>query len=60
MTDEQVKSFVDAYYPAYELYLDGVRKGIFTERAAAEGAWKGKQLRLVVGKDRRVVDVEKV
>ncbi|KAB8303220.1 hypothetical protein EYC80_004667 [Monilinia laxa] len=60
MTDEQVKIFVDAYYPAYELYLDGVREGIFKEAATREEEWKGKQLRLVVGKDRRVVDVEKV
>ena len=51
MTDEQVIKFVDAYYPAYELYLDGVRGGIFT---APEK--KGHQLRLIVGKDRSVQD----
>lgn len=49
MTDEQVVKFVDAYYPAYELYSDGVRAGVFPDR-------KGCQLRLVVGKDRRVED----
>ncbi|KAI9640712.1 hypothetical protein NHQ30_011021 [Ciborinia camelliae] len=59
MTDEQVKLFVDGYYPAYELFLDGVRRGIFRARAPEE-EWKGKQLRLVVGKDRRVRDVEKI
>ncbi|CAK7212543.1 hypothetical protein SBRCBS47491_001501 [Sporothrix bragantina] len=47
MTDEQVEQFVDAYYPAYELFSDGVRQGIF-------GADKGRQLRLIIGKDRRV------
>ncbi|ESZ90763.1 hypothetical protein SBOR_8855 [Sclerotinia borealis F-4128] len=56
MTDEQVKVFVDGYYPAYELFLDGVRRGIF-EGKKPEEEWRGKQLRLVVGKDRRVVDV---
>jgi len=49
MTDEQVVKFVDAYYPAYELFSDGVRRGIFPDRP-------GCQLRLVVGKDRSVID----
>lgn len=49
MTDEQVVKFVDAYYPAYELFSGGVRAGIFPNR-------KDCQLRLVVGKDRMVVD----
>lgn len=49
MTDEQVIKFVDAYYPAYELFSDRVRSGIFLDR-------KGCQLRLVVGKDRMVMD----
>lgn len=49
MTDEQVVKFVDAYYPAYELFSDAVRKGIFADR-------KGSQLQLTVGKDRSVVD----
>jgi len=47
MTDEQVGRFVDAYYPAYELFSETVKRGIFPER-------KGRQLRLVVGKDRGV------
>jgi D-glycerate 3-kinase len=47
MTPDQVARFVDAYYPAYELYTDGVRAGIFPGRP-------GCQLRLVVGRDRRV------
>jgi len=49
MTDEQVVKFVDAYYPAYELYSDGVRQGIFRGRP-------GRQLRLIVGEDRSVQD----
>lgn len=50
MTDEQVVRFVDAYYPAYELFTDGVRAGIFLPGRP------GRQLRLVVGRDRRVQD----
>ena len=50
MTDEQVVKFVDAYYPAYELYSDGVRRGIFLPDRP------GCQLRLIVGKDRSVQD----
>lgn len=49
MTDAQVDRFVDAYYPAYELYLDGVRAGVFQGRKA------GCQLRLVVDEQRRVI-----
>lgn len=51
MTDEQVVEFVNGYYPAYELYTDVLRNGIFSGQ-------KGKQLRLVVGRDRRVKHVE--
>lgn len=51
MTDEMVKRFVDGYYPAYELYTDGVRAGVLREKG------EGRQLRLVVGRDRRVRDV---
>jgi D-glycerate 3-kinase len=48
MTDEQVVKFVDAYYPAYELYSDGVAAGVF------RGRKPGHQLCLVVGQDRSV------
>ncbi|KAI0014459.1 P-loop containing nucleoside triphosphate hydrolase protein [Xylariaceae sp. FL0662B] len=47
MTDEQVIKFVDAYYPAYELFTDRLRSGLFPDRINC-------QLRLVVGKDRKV------
>ncbi|KAG0132634.1 P-loop containing nucleoside triphosphate hydrolase protein [Tuber indicum] len=49
MTDDQVIEFVNGYMPAYELYIDNLRQGSFEE--------KGKQLRVVIGKDRNVVKV---
>jgi D-glycerate 3-kinase len=52
MTDEQVIKFVDGYYAAYELFTDALRDGIFTVQGL-----RGKQLRLIVGKDRRVKQV---
>lgn len=48
MSDEQVVKFVDGYFPAYELYCEGVRRGVLGPGA------EGRQLRLVVGKDRKV------
>ncbi|KAK9417725.1 putative D-glycerate 3-kinase [Seiridium unicorne] len=47
MTDDQVTKFVDAYYPAYELFSDKLRQGVLPGKS-------GCQLRLVVGKDRKV------
>jgi D-glycerate 3-kinase len=47
MSDEQVMRFVDAYYPAYELFTDKLRNGVFADKLSC-------QMRLVVGKDRRV------
>jgi Predicted kinase len=53
MTDEQVEKFVDGYMPAYELYLEGVRRGVF------EGTNKrGRQLRIVLDRGRRVLGRE--
>jgi D-glycerate 3-kinase len=51
MTDEKVREFVDGYYPAYELFTDEVREGVLREKG------KGRQLRLVVGRDRKVREV---
>ncbi|KAK7981814.1 hypothetical protein PG988_004052 [Apiospora saccharicola] len=47
MTREQVVKFVDAYYPAYELYSSKLRQGVFADKLSCH-------LRLVVSKDRRV------
>jgi D-glycerate 3-kinase len=49
MTDEQVIKFIDGYYPAYELFTDALRTGVFKGSDS-----KGKQLRLIVGRDRKV------
>ncbi|CAI4210604.1 unnamed protein product [Parascedosporium putredinis] len=51
MTDEQVVKFVDAYFPAYELYCDGVRAGVLPDKPRH-------QLRIVVGRDRKVKEVQ--
>jgi D-glycerate 3-kinase len=66
MTDDQVLAFVNGYYPAYELYTDTLRAGIFrpahhTDGVAADGEdanrdWHGKQLRLVVDEARKVIE----
>jgi len=53
MTDEQVVSFVNGYYPAYELYTEALRRGIFP-------GVEGRQLVFELGKDRRVKDVKKI
>ncbi|KAI6381995.1 hypothetical protein MCOR25_000876 [Pyricularia grisea] len=50
MSDEQVVRFVDAYYPAYELYSDGVRAGVLLPERP------GCQLTLIVDRHRRVVE----
>ncbi|KAI0598330.1 P-loop containing nucleoside triphosphate hydrolase protein [Biscogniauxia sp. FL1348] len=47
MTDDEVVAFVDAYYPAYELFTDKLRAGLFPGRP-------GRHLRLIVGRDRKV------
>lgn len=56
MSDEQVVKFVDGYYPAYELFTEGVREGVLKGGEERKGA----QLRLVVGRDRRVVEVVRI
>ena len=52
MTDEQVVDFVNSYYPAYELFTDSLRAGVFGD--------KGKQLRLIIGKDRKVKEILRI
>lgn len=53
MSPEQVVKFVDGYFPGYELYTDKVRSGILPGQ-------EGKQLRMVVGRDRKVKTVHKI
>lgn len=53
MNHEQVIAFVDGYYPAYELYTDGIRQRLFPDQS-------NRQLRLIVGRDRRVKEVIKM
>ena len=53
MSDAQVINFVNGYYPAYELYTDVLRNGIY-------GSEEGRQLQLVVGKDRKVKQVHEL
>lgn len=52
MTDEQIIKFVDGYYPAYELFTDALRNGVIRGPDCT-----GKQLRLIVGRDRKVKEV---
>lgn len=62
MTDDQVRHFVDGYYPAYELYTETLRRGVFRpiDGEKETGNWQGRQLRLVVGQDRKVLEVIKI
>lgn len=63
MEDEEVIRFVNGYYPAYELYTDGLRHGLFTSShqpgsAGVSNQESGKkQMTLVVGEDRKVIEV---
>ncbi|KIX02298.1 uncharacterized protein Z518_08238 [Rhinocladiella mackenziei CBS 650.93] len=57
MTDEQVRHFVDGYYPSYELYTETLHEGVFK---GTKEDWRGRQLRLVVGEDRKVREVVRI
>ena len=57
MSDEMVKEFVDGYYPAYELYTETLRNGVFSGQGEKG---RGRQMRLVVGADRKVIEVVKI
>ena len=60
MTDEQVRAFVDGYFPGYELYYEGLRDGVFGPPGNCEtgphGSTGRKQLTVVVGKDRKLIE----
>ena len=49
MTDEQLITFIDGYYPSYELYTEDMRAGVLKRPA--------QQLRLIIGEDREVQKV---
>ncbi|KAJ5681706.1 uncharacterized protein N7477_001646 [Penicillium maclennaniae] len=62
MTEEQVNDFVDGYYPSYELFTDNLRNGVFKPAAPQHSSltssdWQGRQLRLIVDRNRRVQEV---
>lgn len=57
MSREEVVRFVHGYFPAYELFAGRLRAGVFKE-LGMDG--EGRQLRLVVGKDRRVRSVVEI
>ncbi|KAJ5207138.1 hypothetical protein N7491_002230 [Penicillium cf. griseofulvum] len=64
MTEEQVNHFVNGYYPSYELYTETLRGGAFKpvthSLSLSNSDWQGRQLRLMVSRDRRVQEVIKI
>jgi D-glycerate 3-kinase len=50
MSDDQVRAFIDGYMPSYELYLDGLRNGLFEE--------KGRMVRVELNKSRGIERIE--
>ncbi|CAP91662.1 Pc13g05930 [Penicillium rubens Wisconsin 54-1255] len=64
MTEEQVNHFVDGYYPSYELFTETLREGAFKPTphnpSASNPDWQGRQLRLVINRDRRVQKVVRI
>ena len=63
MTREQVRTFVDGYMPAYELYVKGLRRGSLSQKESAKGDYnanvKNMQMKLLIGRDRKVKQVTK-
>lgn len=65
MTEEQVNHFVDGYYPSYELFTETLREGAFKPTAhnpssVSPADWQGRQLRLIVDRNRRVQEVVQI
>ncbi|KAJ5373738.1 hypothetical protein N7517_005744 [Penicillium concentricum] len=64
MTEDQVNHFVDGYYPSYELFTETLREGAFKPAphnpSASSSDWQGRQLCLVVNRNRRVQEVIKI
>ncbi|KAF1979977.1 P-loop containing nucleoside triphosphate hydrolase protein [Bimuria novae-zelandiae CBS 107.79] len=51
MSDESVRAFVRGYMPAYELYLEGLREGLF-------GEGSGRHVRVLMDRERGAEKVE--
>ncbi|PYH98949.1 uridine/cytidine kinase [Aspergillus ellipticus CBS 707.79] len=66
MTEEQVKHFVDGYYPSYELFTETIRRGAFKPCPHTTAAFlpladsEGRQLHLIVDKNRKVQEVNRI
>jgi D-glycerate 3-kinase len=52
MSDEQVRAFIDGYMPSYEIYLDGLREGLFQE--------KGRMVRVELNKLRHIERIDEL
>ncbi|CAO2653244.1 Nn.00g026550.m01.CDS01 [Neocucurbitaria sp. VM-36] len=53
MADNEVRAFVRGYMPGYELYLNELRRGFF-------GSGSGRQIRVVMGRERTVEKIDHV
>ena len=60
MSDTEVRNFVDGYYPSYELYTETLRRGVFAPNDGADWKGDGRQLKLTVGEDRKVLEAAKI
>lgn len=56
MSPQQVVEFVDNYFPAYELYTEALRQNGITNRYDTA---RIKEIRIVVDRDRRVLEIYK-
>ncbi|OKL59643.1 hypothetical protein UA08_05311 [Talaromyces atroroseus] len=56
MSNDQVIEFIKCYMPAYELYLDALRRGFFSRLPEDAGAQK-EHKRVILGRDRRIVGI---
>lgn len=52
MPDDQVRAFIDGYMPSYEIYLDTLRQGLFSD--------KGRMVRVILDRERAVEGVEEL
>ncbi|KAF1928757.1 P-loop containing nucleoside triphosphate hydrolase protein [Didymella exigua CBS 183.55] len=52
MSDDQVNAFIDGYMPSYEIYLDTLRQGLFSDG--------GRMVRVILDRQRSVERVEEL